>query len=166
MPYPWSPTESDACSRCGSRPFHRPLWFLAGLLCLAVLAPRALGKADPYAAYVAFLTKTLRVAPAVTKCAVAIDKKVVASPVFDLIFHLDRHLLRAKVERLRGQAIFSVDQPKTVDKTVVLQGTARLRGMQSWMKVRTRCGLHGGRVVATAIESNLPLRPLAKQIGD
>lgn len=159
---PYLQPSRESCSR--SR--HRPLWLLAGVLCVAVLAPRALGKADPYAAYVAFLTKTLHVAPAVTKCAVAIDKKVAASPVFDLIFHLDRHLLRAKVVRARAHAIFSIDQPKPVDKTVVLKGMARLRGMQSWMKVRTRCGLHTGRVVATAIESNLPLGPLAKQIGD
>ena len=139
-------------------------WLFASLLFLFVLTPRALGKPDPYAAYVAFLTKTLHVAPAVTQCAVAIDKKVAASSVFAIIFHLDNHLLNAKI--VRSHTVFSAAQPAPVDKVVVLKGTARLRGMQDWMKVRTRCGLLSGHVVAISIDSRELAGPRVKQISD
>ncbi|KKB64374.1 hypothetical protein WM40_05425 [Robbsia andropogonis] len=101
---------------------------------------------------------TLPVQDAVSVCIASLNRDMRNNKRYDRLIQLDRYVIRARVQH--EDAVFSVVQPVPVDTTVMIKGSARVRGHWQWQPVITRCGLHNGKVVATSIEPRTAPAPL------
>ncbi|WP_347555261.1 hypothetical protein [Robbsia sp. KACC 23696] len=101
---------------------------------------------------------SLPVHDAVSICMASLNRDMRHNKRYDRLIQLDRYVIRARVQH--DDAVFSPVQPVPVDTTVMINGSARVRGQWQWQSVVTRCGLHHGKVVATSIEPRTAPAPL------
>lgn len=101
---------------------------------------------------------SLPVHDAVSICMASLNRDMRHNKRYDRLIQLDRYVIRARVQH--DDAVFSAVQPVPVDTTVMINGSARVRGQWQWQSVVTRCGLHHGKVVATSIEPRTAPAPL------
>ena len=94
----------------------------------------------------------------VSICVASLNRDMRHNKRYDRLIQLDRYVIRARVQH--DDAVFSAVQPVPVDTTVMINGSARVRGQWQWQSVVTRCGLHHGKVVATSIEPRTAPTPL------
>ncbi|HDR9769727.1 TPA: hypothetical protein QDC27_005215 [Burkholderia cepacia ATCC 25416] len=93
----------------------------------------------------------INVRPVVINCVAEIDRWIRASSKYDMFLAPDVRLLRAKVRAFRA-IDGSADNEPSVDSTVTIRASARLRSLAAWIPVKARCNIWRTHVVGIAMK--------------
>lgn len=92
----------------------------------------------------------INVRPVVINCVAEIDRWIRTSAKFDMFLAPDVRLLRAKVRAFRA-IDGSAGTGPSVDSTVSVRGSARLRPRGAWLPVMAKCSIWHSHVVGIAM---------------
>ncbi|AXF23975.1 hypothetical protein CUJ89_26840 [Burkholderia pyrrocinia] len=125
------------------------LIFLSALMLLFAYAARSSAD-DTISEDYRYLAR-INVRPVVINCVAEIDRWIRTSAKFDMFLAPDVRLLRAKVRAFRA-IDGSADNGPSVDSTVTIRASARLRPRAAWIPVKARCNIWRTRVVGIAMK--------------
>ncbi|KVE77500.1 hypothetical protein LGM43_28190 [Burkholderia seminalis] len=126
-----------------------PLIFLCALMLLFAYAARSSAD-DTIPEDYRYLVR-INVRPVVINCVAEIDRWIRASSKYDMFLAPDVRLLRAKVRAFRA-IDGSADNEPSVDSTVTIRASARLRSLAAWIPVKARCNIWRTHVVGIAMK--------------
>ena len=126
-----------------------PLIFLSALMLLFAYAARSSAD-DTIPEDYRYLAR-INVRPVVINCVAEIDRWIRTSSKYDMFLAPDVRLLRAKVRAFRA-IDGSADNEPSVDSTVTIRASARLRSRAAWIPVKARCNIWRTHVVGIAMK--------------
>ncbi|KWF21296.1 BspC domain-containing protein [Burkholderia pseudomultivorans] len=93
----------------------------------------------------------INVRPVVINCVAEIDRWIRTSAKYDMFLAPDVRLITAKVRAFRAVESQAASGP-SVDSTVTIRASARLRPRAAWIPVKARCNIWRTHVVGIAMK--------------